>query len=378
MRAPRAEAVVDLSAVAGNVRAIGDAVGAAEVMAVVKADGYGHGLVPSARAALAGGATWLGTAFPEEALALRAAGVTARVLTWLPTPGEDWDPVLAADVDVSVGAPGLLAEVEAAAVRTGRPARVHLEADTGLSRGGATPTTWPALVDAALRAQARGTVRLVGLWSHLACADEPEHPANAEQQARFADMLATAQAMGADPEVRHLAGSAGALHLPGTRYDLVRAGIATYGLAPAPAVAGPAALGLVPAMTLVAHLSLVKRVAAGKGVSYGHTETTARETTLGVVPLGYGDGVPRHASSTGPVLVAGERRRVVGRVCMDQVIVDLGADAVTAGEPAVLFGPGRHGEPTAQDWADAAGTISYEVVTRIGARVPRTYERAPW
>jgi alanine racemase len=300
------------------------------------------------------------------------------VLTWLPTPGEDWDPVIEADIDVSAGSVGLLAEVEAAAARTGRTARVHLEADTGLSRGGATASTWPALVDAALRAQARGTVRLVGLWSHLACADEPEHPANAEQQARFAAMLATAEAMGADPEVRHLANSAGALHLPGTRYDMVRAGIAVYGLAPAPHVAGSPALGLVPAMTLTARLSLVKRVAAGKGVSYGHTETTARETTLGVVPLGYGDGVPRHASSTGPVLVAGRRRRVVGRVCMDQVIVDLGPDAVAAGEPVVLFGPGRGGEPTAQEWADAAGTISYEVVTRIGARVPRTYERAPW
>ncbi|HSF26894.1 MAG TPA: alanine racemase, partial [Actinomycetes bacterium] len=232
---------------------------------------------------------------------------------------------------------------------------------------------WPDLVTAALKAEAAGHVRVAGLWSHLACADEPGHPSIARQLAAFTDAVEHAVRAGATPEVRHLANSAAALTLPDARYDLVRVGLATYGLSPAPAVGPAAHFGLHPAMTLRARLALVKRVPAGHGVSYGHRYVTEAPTTLGLVPLGYADGIPRAASNVGPLLVAGARRRVAGTVAMDQLVVDLGDADAAAGDEVVLFGPGTAGEPTAADWAEATGTISYEIVTRIGARVPRTY-----
>jgi alanine racemase len=368
-----AVARVDLGAIRSNVAALASGT-SAEVMAVVKADGYGHGLVPSAQAAVEGGATWLGTALLDEALALRAAGLTEpRVLAWLLGPGEAWGDALQADVDVSVNAEWALAEVVAAARETGVTARVHLKVDSGLNRGGASVTDWPDLVVAARKAEAEGTVRVVGLWSHLAYADAPGHPTIARQADVFRDAVAHAEAAGIDPEVRHLANSAATLTAPDQHFDLVRPGIAVYGLSPVPDVAGPAQYGLRPAMTLAADLVLVKRVPAGSGVSYGHTYTTDRETALGLVPLGYADGVPRNASNLAPVLAAGRTRTVAGRVCMDQLVLDLGDDPAAAGDEVVLFGTGEDGGPTAQDWAAATGTISYEIVARVGPRVPREY-----
>ncbi|HEX4700006.1 MAG TPA: alanine racemase [Actinomycetes bacterium] len=368
-----AVARVDLGAIRSNVAALAGGT-SAEVMAVVKADGYGHGLVPSARAAVEGGATWLGTALLDEALALRAAGLTEpRVLAWLMGPGEAWAEALHADVDVSVNAEWALAEVAAAARDTGVTARVHLKVDSGLNRGGAAAADWPDLVVAARKAEAEGVVRVVGLWSHFAYADAPGHPTIARQADVFRDAVAHAESAGIDPEVRHLANSAATLTAPDQHFDLVRPGIAVYGLSPVPHVAGPAHYGLLPAMTLAADVVLVKRVPAGSGVSYGHTYTTDRETTLGLVPLGYADGVPRNASNLGPVLAAGRTRTVAGRVCMDQLVLDLGDDPAAAGDEVVLFGTGEDGGPTAQDWAAATGTISYEIVTRIGPRVPREY-----
>ncbi len=368
-----AEAVVDLDAVAANVGVLAERAPGAAVMAVVKADAYGHGLLPCARAALAGGATWLGVAQVAEALALRAGGVTAPVLCWLATPGGDLADAVAADVDVSVAAPWALDEAVTAAREHDRPARVHLKVDTGLGRGGATPDDWHDLVVAALAARAEGTVQLVGAWSHFAWADAPEHPTVRAQEQVMADAVATAERLGARFELRHLANSAATLTNPGAHLDLVRPGIAVYGLSPVPEIASTADLGLVPAMTLTARLALVKRVGAGQGVSYGHAYTTAAETTLGLVPLGYADGVPRHAGNAGPVLAAGRTRRVAGRVCMDQLVVDLGDDEAAAGDEVVLFGTGADGGPTAQDWAEAAGTIGYEIVSRLGARVPRRH-----
>jgi alanine racemase len=368
-----AVARIDLGAIRSNVAALAGGT-SAEVMAVVKADGYGHGLVPSAQAAVEGGATWLGTALLDEALALRAAGLTEpRVLAWLLGPGEAWGDALQADVDVSVNAEWALAEVVAAARETGVTARVHLKVDSGLNRGGAAVTDWPDLVVAARKAEAEGMVRVVGLWSHLAYADAPGHPTIARQADVFRDAVAHAEAAGIDPEVRHLANSAATLTAPDQHFDLVRPGIAVYGLSPVPDVAGPAQYGLRPAMTLAADLVLVKRVPAGSGVSYGHTYTTDRETTLGLVPLGYADGVPRNASNLAPVLAAGRTRTVAGRVCMDQLVLDLGDDPAAAGDEVVLFGTGEDGGPTAQDWAAATGTISYEIVARVGPRVPREY-----
>jgi alanine racemase len=373
----RAEIVVDLDAIAHNVdvlrRRVREHSPGTAMMTVVKADGYGHGLVESARAARAGGADWLGTAVLEEALALRAAGDTGPVLSWLAVPGEDYEAVVEAGVDVTAYSPDQVEAVAAAARSVGRRARVQLKVDTGLGRGGATHRQWPGLVEAAAQAEQSGAVQVTGIWSHFACSDEPAHPANDAQEAAFHDALDVAAQRGLEPELRHLANSAAAILRPSSRFDLVRCGIATYGLSPAPQVRTSDELGLVPAMTAEVRLAMVKRLEAGAGISYGHTYVTQSATNVGLVPVGYGDGVPRHASSTAEVLVAGSRRPVLGRVCMDQFVVDLGADPVRAGDSVVLFGTGADGAPTAQDWADACGTISYEIVARIGGRFTRRY-----
>jgi alanine racemase len=369
----RAEIVVDLEAVRHNVRTLRERVGEAALMVVVKADGYGHGMVPVARAAREAGAEWLGVAVLEEAVALREAGDTGRLLCWLAVPGEDYRPALERDVEVTAYGREQLDEIRAAARAVGRAARVQLKVDTGLARGGCTAEAWPDLVAAAVTAEAAGEAVVTGVWSHFACSDEPGHPANDAQEQVFRWAVDLAERCGLAPEVRHLANSAAALSRPSSFFDLVRCGIASYGLTPMPEVAGSEQLGLVPAMTVRSRLAVVKPLAAGSGVSYGHTYVAPRDTTVGLVPVGYGDGVPRHASSTAPVLAAGRVTPIAGRVCMDQFVVDLGDADADAGDPVILFGPGRDGEPTAQDWADACGTISYEIVTRIGGRMHRRY-----
>lgn len=386
-----ARAVVDLTAIRDNVEALRRRAPSSEVMPVVKADGYGHGMLPAARAALAGGATWLGTATPAEALALRSAGVgpaDARVLTWLYAPGAPHAELCAADVDVAVAAPWALDEVAAGARIAGRTARVHLKVDTGLGRNGLMAADLPDVVARAARLEASGEVLVVGVMSHLASADEPGNPSIARQAAEFDDAVRVVEDAGLRPEVRHLANSAATLTALELHYDLVRPGIAVYGLSPVPQVGPPGDFGLRPVMTLEARLATVKHVGAGQGVSYGHRYTTSSDTVLGVVPLGYADGIPRHASGGsvgvgGPVRVGdGETARVLrvaGRVCMDQVVLDLGPAArERAGDVVTLFGASdgvAHGAgvPNAEDWAEAAGTISYEIVTRIGTRVPRVY-----
>ncbi|MFJ8664610.1 alanine racemase [Streptomyces sp. NPDC093600] len=373
----RARAEIDLGALRANVRTLRARVAPhAQVMAVVKADAYGHGAVRCARAALEAGATWLGTATPHEALALRAAGITeadARVMCWLWTPGDPWADGIEAGLDMSVSGLWALREVVDAACATGKRASIQLKADTGLGRNGCQPADWPQLVGEALKAESQGLVRVTGLWSHFACADEPGHPSIASQLDVFHTMLEYAEKAGVEPEVRHIANSPATLTLPQTHFDLVRPGIAMYGVSPSPELGTPADFGLRPVMSLKASIALVKLVPAGHGVSYGHHYVTEDETRLGLVPLGYADGVPRHASGRGPVLVGDRVRRVAGRVAMDQFVVDLGRDTVEPGAEAVLFGPGDRGEPTAEDWAAAADTIAYEIVTRIGARVPRVY-----
>ncbi|MFF3884757.1 alanine racemase [Streptomyces sp. NPDC001914] len=369
----RARAEIDLAALRANVRALRAHAPTAALMAVVKSDAYGHGAVQCARAAREAGATWLGTATPEEALALRAAGLPGRVMCWLWTPGGPWAEAIEADIDVSVSGMWALREAVAAAETVGVRARVQLKADTGLGRAGCQPADWAELVAGALAAEARGLITVTGLWSHFACADEPGHPSIQAQLALFREMVAYAEEQGVRPEVRHIANSPATLTLPESHFDLVRTGIAVYGISPSPELGTPADFGLRPVMTLSASLALVKHVPAGHGVSYGHHYVTPGETTLGLVPVGYADGIPRHASGTGPVLVGGKWRTVAGRVAMDQFVVDLGGDEPEPGARAVLFGPGDDGEPTAEDWARAAGTIAYEIVTRIGTRVPRVY-----
>ena len=369
-----AAAVVNLDAIRFNIETIDARSGSAAVMAVVKADAYGHGLLPCARAALAGGATWLGVARLAEALTLRAHGIEVPVLCWLTVPGDDFTAGVRAGIDIGIGAAWTLSEVATAAQQAGQPARVHLKIDTGMNRNGVPVEDWPVVVDAALKLQAEGWLKVVGVFSHYACADIPDHPSVAAQSAAFEAAAELAERRGARFEVRHLANSAAAVTNPGACYDLVRAGIATYGLSPIPDLFSARELGLEPAMTLLGRVANVRRVAAGQGVSYWHTYLTATPTTLVVVPLGYSDGLPRQAGNAGPVQVAGVNRRVAGQICMDQIVIDLeGQDHVlTAGDVAVLFG-GALGQPSADDWAAAAGTISYEIVTRVGARVTRLY-----
>ena len=375
---PRAEAAVDLAAIRHNVAllAAGAAVSGAATMAVVKADGYGHGAVAVGAAALEAGASWLGVCTITEAMALRDGGITAPILSWLDLADDDYSPAVAAGIDLSVSSVRQLATVRAAAMAADRPARVHLKIDTGLSRNGAQPAQWPDLVTAAAKVVAEGLLEVVAVWSHLACADAPDHPSLDRQAARLDEAWRIATEAGLHP-IRHLANSAATMTRPDLFYDLVRPGIAVYGLDPLgrPVPESP----LRPAMTFRSRVVLVKRVPAGEGVSYGHEWITPAETTLALLPVGYADGVPRRLS--GPpsgvggmrVLLAGRSLPVVGRVCMDQIVVDCGDHPVAEGETAVLFGTGDQGEPTAQDWASALGTIHYEIVTgmRVG-RVSRT------
>jgi alanine racemase len=371
----RARAVVDLDAVRRNLTRVRELAGSAGVMAVVKADAYGHGAVPIARAARSEGAEWLGVALPSEALALRAAGDTGRILAWLWTPGEpDVERCVASGVDLSISSPWALAEVVDAARRLGVVARVQVKLDTGLSRNGASLAWWPTLLESLRRGVDDGTIELVAIWSHLADADLPGAETVPVQRARYLDAVDQARSAGLVPRLLHLSNSGGLWAFPDCRFDLVRVGIAMYGLTPAGNLGSAADLGLTPVMTLQAELANVKPVEPGASVSYGSTWTSTRDTTLGLVPVGYADGVPRAVGGRIEVAIGGRRYPAVGRMAMDQFVVDLGPEAsAVAGDTVHLFGPGMHGELTADEWAERIDTIGYEVVTRLGSRVPREY-----
>lgn len=376
----RASAVVDLGAIAGNLDRARELAGNATVMAVVKADAYGHGMGPVARTARRCGVDWLGVALPSEALALRAMGDEGRVLAWLWAPGDPAIPsCIRSGVDLSISGSWALAEVGEAAAAVGAIARVHLKVDTGLSRNGVAMSEWEQFLGEVVTAAAGGRIVVEGIWSHLAEADAIDAVATGNQRAVFELALAQADAMGIRPRLRHLSSSGGLWTDPDSRYDLVRVGIAMYGLAPGPELGLSRDLGLVPAMTLRAPLVNVKPIAAGVAVSYGSTWRAQEPTYVGLVPLGYADGIPRAAGNLGTVTVDGRRVPIVGRVAMDQFVVDLGTSSANAavGDEVVLFGSGRHDEQTADEWARTVGTIGYEIVTCIGARVPREYVNVP-
>ncbi|HWF26983.1 MAG TPA: alanine racemase [Mycobacterium sp.] len=370
-----AEAVVDLGAIEHNVRVLREHAGPAQLMAVVKADGYGHGATRVARAALAAGAAELGVATVDEALALRADGIAAPVLAWLHPPGLDFGPALLADVEIAVSSVRQLDELLDAVRRTGRTATVTVKVDTGLNRNGVAPALYPSTLTALRHAVAEDAIRLRGLMSHMVYADQPDNPINDIQAQRLSEMLAQARDQGVRFEIAHLANSAATMSRPDLAFDLVRPGIAVYGLSPVPQLGD---MGLVPAMTVKCAVALVKSIAAGEGVSYGHTWTADRDTTVALMPIGYADGVFRSLGGRLDVLINGRRRPGVGRICMDQFLVDLGPGQVDVaeGDEAILFGPGSRGEPTAQDWADLLGTIHYEVVTSPRGRITRTYREA--
>ncbi len=368
-------ATIDLDAIEHNVGVLKGLAGSSAMMAVVKADAYGHGLVPSAQAALRGGADWLGTAQLGEALALRDAGVRAPLLTWLHTRGADFGRAIAADIEIGVSAPWAVEEVQAAAQALGVPSRIQLKADTGLGRNGAYTASddWADLVRAAARAQAEGTVAVTGMFTHFAYADSPDHPTVRAQEEAFAAAVAVAEREGLRSLVRHMSNSAATLTNPGAAWDMVRPGLACFGLSPVPDIGDSAHFDLIPAMSVTARAATVKQVPAGQGVSYGHSFTTVRPSTLVDVPVGYADGLPRHASNVIEVLVGGRRVPIAGRVCMDQFVIDATGIDVSAGDEITLFGSGARSEPTAQEWAVAVGTIDYEIVTRFGPSLPRIY-----
>jgi alanine racemase len=363
MTRPVREALIDLGAITSNVAALKAVVSPVASMVIVKADGYGHGAVEAARAAVSAGTEWLGVVDIDEALALRAAGITTPILAWLHGGEADFEAAVAANIDLGISS---IAQLDRAAAATGI-AHVQLKLDTGLSRNGVSPAGAAELFERAADYERAGRLRVRGIFSHLANAGDD---ADRAQIAAFDSLLNAATAAGLAPELRHLAATAAAVRIPEARYDLVRIGIGAYGLSPFDSSAGPA---LTPAMELSAEIVSVKRVPAGSGISYGYTYRTDSDSTLVLVPLGYADGVPRHASSTGPVSINGRTYRVAGRVAMDQFVVDVGDAEVAVGDRAILFGDPSTGVPSANDWARAADTINYEIVTRIGPRVTRTY-----
>ena len=359
----RAEANIDLTAITANVKKL-KTTSSSELMAVVKADAYGHGLVPVAKAALNAGASWLGVALVEEAHSLRAAGVTAPILAWLVSPGSNYAAAIDANIDLAVPSLDIFKEI----VATGKRARIHIEVDTGMTRGGFLEE-WSEFLKSEF-----SKVEVVGVFSHFARADEVSEKQNQDQLANFNNAIADLVAVGVTPKLKHLANSAATLTNQSAAFDLVRTGIAMYGLTPDLENLGTSkSLGLLAAMQVRAKLHLVKKVPANSPVGYGATESTSRDTVLGVVAMGYADGIPRVAKAAG-VFFAGKRCPIIGRVSMDQFVVDLGPETTAkAGDYVVIFNNGAAGEFTAEDWGVASGSINYEMTTRIGPRVPRIY-----
>ena len=362
-------AQIDLDAIASNVATLKAQAAAPRLMAVVKANGYGHGTVPSARAALAGGADWLAVALAEEGQALRTAGIDAPILVMTEPPPTAVTALLDSNLTPAVYTPEFVHALDAAARdRGGEPIAVHLKLDTGMRRVGVPQADWE---DALRLLRDTQGLRLQAIWSHFAVADEPFNPFITHQAEEFARGLALADSLGASYDMAHLCNSAGTLHLHDHHYDMVRPGLAIYGLEPAPGLAGETTL--TPALSWWSRLSLVKRLAEGEKVSYGLRWTAPRETTVGTIPAGYADGVTRALSNTGEVVARGQRLPIVGTVCMDQFMIDGGDVALAAGDDVALIGRAGDAEVTADDWARWLGTINYEIVCGLGQRVPRVY-----
>ena len=371
----RASAEINLSAIADNLKLIKNKTNA-QVLAVVKADAYGHGLLPVARAAQDAGADWLGTALLEEALALRSGGITKPIIAWLTPMGEDFKAALLANIDLSISSIELLNEIVLAGKSVNKVPNIHIEVDTGMSRGG-VGDDWDNFVIQVVNSVKANQIKVIGIWSHFARADEPDEGMNKEQLNVFEDRIKSATAAGIKAEFIHIANSAASLTNKAAHKSILRWGIGLYGLSPDIDNLGSSkSLNLKPAMRLKAKLHLVKAVKAGVSVGYGGTAVTKSDTNLGVVTLGYADGIPRNANNLAGVFVAGKRAPLIGRVSMDQFVVDLGINSsAKTGDEVIVFGDGSSGEYTADEWAKASGTINYEIVTRIGPRVPRIYPR---
>ena len=376
----RAEVLIDLGAIRENIKYL-MAKSGKPALAVVKADGYGHGLLPVAKSALSAGASWLGVALLEEARALRQGGISAPIIAWLTPITDDFKSAIDEDIDIAIASLAHLAAVTSASKSLGKCARVHLEVDTGMSRGGALGE-WSELVRSAKAYQDSGLIEVIGIWSHFARADESGHEFNKKQLENFKSAVAEAKSVGTTPQVIHLSNSAAAINDVDSHFDLLRLGIAIYGLSPDFSYMGSSEkLNLKPAMSIRARIHLVKDVPAGSQVGYGGSAVTKVDTKLGVIAMGYSDGIPRNANSEAGVLVGNKRAPIIGRVSMDQFVVDLGRDSsAKAGDWAYIIGSNpldsytSASSYTADSWASASATINYEIVTRIAARVKRIYQ----
>lgn len=353
---------IDSRAIAQNTRRIAERTRAA-VMAVVKADGFGHG--DAALAALRNGATWLGVTSIDEALPFRWRGIDAPMLSWLNPLDADFAAAIRHDIDLAVPSLRHLASIQMAAQRVGRPAHVHLHLDSGMSRDGIDRAEWNALCELARLGEAAGLLKVRGIMSHLARADQPGDPATRYQTLLFENAVRAARHRRLDPTVLHLAATAATLTDARTHFGMVRIGAGLYGIDPSHS------MRLRGAMTLTAPVMQVRDVPAGTGVGYGLAYRTDRRTRLALLPIGYADGVPRSLDARAGVQLNGRRVPVAGTVSMDQVVLDIGDLAVAPGDRATLFGPGDDDEPTLADWASWAGTIEHDLVTRIGPRVSR-------
>jgi alanine racemase len=371
----RAVAEVDLQAIKNNLTLIKSKT-SAQVLAVVKANGYGHGLIPVSKAAIEAGADWLGTALLEEAIELRKNGIKVPIIAWLTPCGEDFKEAINLDIDLSISSLEVLTEIVTAGEQLKKLPRVHIEIDTGMSRGG-IGDDWKVFTLECSRLIKENKLEVVGIWSHFARADEPLEKMSQEQLLVFSNMVNELKSLGIEPKFLHIANSAAAITLKDSHKSIIRWGIGLYGLSPDINNLGDSkSLKLQPAMKLKAKLNLVKNVKAGSTVGYGASAIVAHDTKLGVVAIGYADGIPRNANSSAGVWVAGKRAPLIGRVSMDQFVVDLGATSLAkTGDEVIVFGNGNQNEYTVDEWAKACGTINYEIVTRIGPRVPRIYTR---
>jgi alanine racemase len=371
----RAVAEINLNAIESNLKFIKGKTNA-QLLAVVKADAYGHGLIPISKSAIEAGANWLGTALLEEAVTLRENGIKVPIIAWLTPCGEDFKSAINLNIDLSISSLEVLNEIIDSSAQLGKKPRLHIEIDTGMSRGG-VGDDWDSFVGEVSKLVKDDKISLVGVWSHFARADEPLEKMNSQQLSIFTDRVTKLINSGIKPEFLHIANSAAALTFKDAHKNIIRWGIGLYGLSPDVNYMGDSiSIGLKPAMKLKAKLNLVKKVKSGSTVGYGATEVVKQDTKLGVVTLGYADGIPRNANNLAGVFVCGKRAPLIGRVSMDQFVVDLGIESLAkTGDEVIVFGAGNDGEYTIDEWAKACGTINYEIVTRIGPRVPRIYTR---
>lgn len=372
MRTPTSELIVHEEAIRANTRRLSELAGG-RLIAVLKANAFGHGDV--AAAVLDAGASSIGVTSMTEALALRTAGVRAPMLSWLNPLGTDFAEALSADVELAAPNAETLWAIAGAAARLGIVARVHLHVDVGIGRDGCPARDWAALCALAREQEAAGHLRVVGIMGHMSCADDPAHPQNARERLAFANAVRTARRRALDPQQLHLAATAATLTGAGGSFGTHRIGAGLFGIDPSHSTDV-----LQPALTLATTVVSARRVANGAGVGYGHDFWAQAGTHLALLPLGYGDGLPRGATGQAEVLVRGRRRPVVGRISMDMIVVDTGDELLRPGERVTVFGPGTAGEPTVAEWAAWSNTIEHEIVTRVGAggpRIPRSFAPAP-